>query len=92
MMNMSWIVFWRHDVRVDKSAALIGHIALFFSVVMLVGCYQHVIRTEGPSARRVDEYEPNYDPDKRGPLQQIDDALFGRPEPQSPRKRIDRTP
>ena len=32
---------------------------LVLSVLLLPGCYEHVVRVEGPSARTVDVYEPN---------------------------------
>jgi hypothetical protein len=41
----------------------------------LAGCYQHVIRAEGPGQEAVDIYKPNASA-KPGPLEQLESAVW----------------
>ena len=54
--------------------------ALVLSVFILAGCYEHVVRVEGPSARTVDVYEPNLKESENPAIKAIEDAIFGPPQ------------
>ena len=57
----------------------------------LAGCYQHVVRAKGLGAEGVDVYEPNLS-EKKGPVEQIESAVWGDAEKHGKGKVIDRSP
>lgn len=52
-------------------------------LMMLAGCYRHVVRAEGTAARQHDVYQPNMRDDRLPVVDDLEDAVF---EPERDRK------
>jgi hypothetical protein len=50
---------------------------LFLSVSLLAGCYERVVRAEGPMSSNVDVYEPNLKESEDPSMRAFEEALFG---------------
>ena len=56
---------------------------------MLAGCYERVVRAEGPANRSVTTYEPNLKESESPVVRGIEEVLFG-PQPTSESRRAKR--
>ena len=62
------------------ASGIMTTLAAAIGLVLLGGCYEHVVRAEGPAASKYEVFEPNLKEDERVPIiDDVGDAMFGKP-------------